>query len=302
MPRALWKDFISFGLVSVPVELHPAEDRKEFSFSMLDKRDFSPVGYRRYSKKSGKEVAWGDIVKGYEYEKDQYVVLSPEDFRLANVKASGTIDIQTFVPVADIPPQYFDHPYYLAPRERGEKVYTLLRETLASSKRAAIAQFVLRSHEHLAAVVAEDKALMLITLRYENELREPARLNLPAAGKGTRVTQKEVDLARRLIDDMSGKWKPTAFKDTYHADLMKRIKEKIKKGQTKEITEPSGDETAEPRSAKVIDLASLLKQSLEGGTERSAAPARRPKARGKPNLRVVESHRGSRPAAKRKRA
>jgi DNA end-binding protein Ku len=294
MPRSIWKGAISFGLVNIPVELHPAEDRHEFSFSMLDKRDFSPVGYRRYSKKSGKEVAWGDIVKGYEYEKDQYVVLSPEDFRLANVKASGTIDIQTFVPVADIPPQYFDHPYYLAPRERGEKVYTLLRETLASSKRAAIAQFVLRSHEHLAAVVAEDKALMLITLRYENELREPARLNLPAAGKGTRVTQKEVDLARRLIDDMSGKWLPTAFKDTYHADLMKRIKEKIKKGQTKEITEPGEEKVEAPAGGKVVDLTALLKQSLakasgngNGQEKKSKAVAKRPR-RSKPKLRVVQ--------------
>src|SRR5450631_2405209 len=162
MPRALWKGDISFGLVNIPVELYPAEEHKEFKFAMLDKRDFSPVGYKRYSKKSDKEVEWANIVKGYEYEKDQYVVLSDEDFRRANVKASHTIDIQAFVPLADIPVQFFETPYYLVPRDRGEKVYALLRETLRSSGRAAIAQFVLRTAQHLAAVLPVGRALMLI--------------------------------------------------------------------------------------------------------------------------------------------
>ena len=151
MARAIWKGFIAFGLVSIPVEVFPAEDRKEFKFSMLDKRDFSPVGYKRYSKKSGKEIEWKDIVKGYEYKKGEYVVLSDEDFRKANVKASRAIEIQAFVPAADIPGQYFDSPYYLAPGDRGEKVYALLRETLRSTNRAGIAQFVLRSTQHLLA-------------------------------------------------------------------------------------------------------------------------------------------------------
>src|SRR5260221_11981424 len=145
MARALWKGVITFGLVSIPVEIFPAEDRKEFKFSMLDKRDFSPVGYKRYSKQSGKEVEWENIVKGYEYEKEQYVVLSDEDFRRANVKASRTIEIETFVPAADISPEYFDTPYYLVPGERGQKVYALLRETLRATGRTAIAQFVMRS-------------------------------------------------------------------------------------------------------------------------------------------------------------
>ena len=131
MARALWKGDISFGLVNIPVELYPGGGAREFKFSMLDKRDFSPVGYKRYSKRSDKEVEWANIVKGYEYEKDQYVVLSDEDFRRANVKASRTIDIKAFVPADEIPPQYYETPYYLAPAERGKKVYALLRETLA---------------------------------------------------------------------------------------------------------------------------------------------------------------------------
>jgi DNA end-binding protein Ku len=301
MPRAIWKGSVSFGLVNIPVELYPAEDRKEFKFSMLDKRDLSPVGYKRYSKTSGKEVEWSSIVKGYEYEPDQYVVLSEEDFRLANAKASRTIDIQSFVPLADIPPQYYDAPYYLAPRERGEKVYALLRETLKSAGRAAVAQFVLRTTEHLCAVVPTGKALMLITLRYQNQLREPNDLGLPADGlKSVNVSAKEVALAKRLIDDMSEKWKAGTFKDTYHADLMKRIQEKIKKGQTKEITKPGDEESERPASAKVFDLAALLKKSIgRGGRDDSddVEPSK-----GKPKLRIVPPPRVAHKAAARKRA
>ncbi len=302
MARSIWKGVITFGLVSIPVELFSAEDRKEFKFSMLDKRDFSPVGYKRYSKESGKEVEWGNIVKGYEYEKGQYVVLSEEDFKRANVKASRTIEIQSFVSTAEVSAEFFDTPYYLVPGDRGEKVYGLLRETLRSTDRMGIAQFVLRTGQHLAAVRPVGRALMLFTLRYADELRGTSGLELPAEGmKAVHVTPREIDLAKRLIDDMTEKWKPDAFKDTYHDDLMQRIKEKVKKGETKEITKPSADGEDEPRSAKVIDLASLLKQSLgKGGAQH--APARRPKAGAKPHLRVVDAARGARPAAKRKRA
>jgi DNA end-binding protein Ku len=303
MARALWKGAIQFGLVNIPVELYPAEDRKSFKFSMLDKRDLSPVGYKRYSKKSGKEVEWSNIVKGYEYEKDQYVVLSDEDFRRANVKATQTIDIQAFVPADEVPLEYFETPYYLAPGPRGQKVYALLRETLRATKRIAVAQVVIRTTQHLAAVVVHDRALMLITLRYPDELREASGLDLPSEGlKAAGVSPKEVELAKRLVDDMTEHWKPGEFKDTYHEDLMARIKEKIKQGQTKEITAPSKEGEERPR-AQVIDLADLLKQSLarKGGaksTDRKAAVTR-----AKPALRVVPASRGAaKTAAKRKRA
>jgi DNA end-binding protein Ku len=305
MARSVWKGSITFGLVSIPVELFPAEERKGFKFSMLDKRDFSPVGYKRYSKQTGKDVEWNDIVKGYEYEKEQYVVLSDEDFKRANVKASKTIEIETFVPAADISPQYFESPYFLVPGERGEKVYALLRETLRATGRAAVAQFVLRTTPHLAAVRPEGRALMLYTLRYQDELKTAKGFELPSENlKEAKVTPKEIELAKRLIDDMTGEWEPGAFKDTYHEDLMARIEEKIKKGETHEITKPSGDESDEPRTAQVIDLAELLKKSIgTGAARKKAAPARRPKSGAKPNLRVVESSEGaSRPAPKRRRA
>ncbi|HTF18713.1 MAG TPA: Ku protein [Chryseolinea sp.] len=293
MARSIWKGSITFGLVSIPVELFPAEDRKEFQLSMLDRRDFSPVGYKRYSKTSGKEVEWKGIVKGYEYEKDQYVVLSDEDFKRANVKATRTVEIQTFVQDGDISPEFFDAPYYLVPADRGEKIYALLRETLRSTERVGIAQFVMRSKQHLAAIKPVGRALMLFTLRYANELHGTSGFGLPAAGlKEARVTTKEIELAKRLIDDMTDKWNPASFVDTYHEDLMKRIKEKIKKGQTQEITKPSDDDDEAPRASNVIDLASLLKKSIDGGGHKSKTTAKR-------SLRLVHD---SRNQPKRKRA
>jgi DNA end-binding protein Ku len=265
MARALWKGAITFGLVSIPVELHAAEERREFKFALIDKRDFSPVGYKRYSKRSGKEVPWEDVVKGYEYEKDEYVVLSDEDFRRANVKASQAIEIQAFVPADEIPIEYFETPYYLVPTRAGQKVYALLRETLRASGRIAVAQVVIRTVQHLAAVVPVGKALMLNTMRYPDQLRDDADLALPAEGlKSVRVTAKEAELAKRLVADMAEHWKPGEFKNTYHEDLMRRIREKIKAGETKDITEPEAPEHA-PRSAKVIDLAALLQRSLKEG-------------------------------------
>jgi len=223
---------------------------------MLDKRDLSPVGYKRVSKRTGREVKWSDIVKGYEYEKGRYVVLSDEDFKQANVKATQTIDIQAFVPLEEIPTQFYDTPYYLAPGKRGEKVYALLRETLRETGRVAVAQVVIRTTQHLAVVYPLERALMLNTLRYPEELRDPDELPLPKAGlKGSGVTAKEVDLAKRLIG------------------------EKIKHGQTKEITEPERATEGPPQSAEVIDLAELLKKSLKGeGRARKAARTAAPSA------------------------
>ena len=263
MARAIWKGTISFGLVNVPVELFPAAQSHALSFSMLDKRDFAPVGYKRYNKSTGAEVPWNDIVKGYEYEKDQYVVMSEEDFRRANVQQARSVEIATFVDAQSIPPQYFETPYYLVPGERGQKVYALLRETMRSTGKVGVGQVVIRTAHHLAAVVPIDEALMMITLRYANELRAQKEFNFPPmALKSAGVTPKELDLAKRLIDDMAGPWKPEEFEDTYNEDLLHRIEEKVKRGETKVLTKAEG-ETAEPRSAQVIDLMDLLKQSID---------------------------------------
>jgi len=286
MPRPLWKGDITFGLVNIPVELYPAQESREFQFSMLDKRDFSPVGYKRYNKRSNKEVEWANVVKGYEYEKNQYVVLSDEDFRRANIKASQAIDIQAFVPALEIPVEYFDTPYFLAPNRRGKKGYVLLREALRSSGRVAVAQVVIRTAQHLAAVVPNGRALMLNTMRYSDQLREPEEIDLPAVGlKGTGVTAKEVELAKRLVCDMAEHWKAAEFKDTYHRDLMRRIKEKIRNGETRQITEAEASSTVKPQSAQVIDLAALLRQSLAA----SATKKSRASGSARPTKKTVDA-------------
>jgi DNA end-binding protein Ku len=275
MARSLWKGAISFGLVNVPVELHSAKKRAaELDMTMLDKRDLAPVGYKRVNKSTGKEVAWGDVVKGYEYKDDKYVVLSDEDFRRANPEASRTVDILAFVDLADIQPQYFETPYYLKPEKRGEKAYALLRETLQKAGKAGVASVVIRTKQYLAALVAQDDLLVLNTLRYAEELKAPSELEIPKA----KVTPKELDMALRLVDDMADKWQPAKYKDTYRDDLLKRIKEKVKAGQTEELTEPDKDAARPTKGAEVIDLMALLKKSVEKKPAKAKRPARKRRA------------------------
>jgi DNA end-binding protein Ku len=272
MARGLWKGAISFGLVNVPVELHSAQKKSsELDMTMLDKRDLSPVGYKRVNKATGKEVPWDEVVKGFEYKDDKYVVLSEEDFRRANPEASKTVDIQAFVELSSIQPQYFDTPYYLVPGKRGEKAYALLRETLKKAGKAGIATVVIRTKQYLAALIAQDQILVLDTLRYADELKDVSELKIPEA----KVTAKELDMAMRLVEDMSDEWKPEKYKDTYRHDLMKRIEEKVKAGETEEITEPEKERRPE-KGAEVIDLMQLLKKSVEKKQPKTKrAPKRR---------------------------
>ena len=274
MARGLWKGAISFGLVNVPVELHSAKRRAaELDMTMLDKRDLSPVGYQRVNKATGKEVPWGEVVKGYEYKDDQYVVMSDEDFRRANPEAAKTVHILAFVELADIAPQHFDTPYYLKPEKRGEKAYALLREALEKAGKAGIASVVIRTKQYLAALIAEDGILVLNTLRYADELKDPGELDIPRA----KVAAKELDMALRLVEDMAGEWQPARYKDTFREDLMKRIKAKIKAGETEELTEGEKERKA-GKSAEVIDLMSLLKQSVEKKPARRASHHRKRRA------------------------
>jgi DNA end-binding protein Ku len=277
MPRGLWKGAISFGLVNVPVELFSAEKRStELDMTMLDKRDLAPVGYKRYNKASGEDVPWSEIVKGYEYEDGKYVVLTEEDFRRANVDASRTVDIQAFVDMKEIPPLYFQTPYYLAPGKRGEKAYALLRETMKKAGKAGIATVVIRTRQYLAAVIPQGDFLMMNTLRYADEVRRPEELGVPAASlNGQKVTAKEIELALRLVDDMADEWKPDRFKDTYREDLLKRIEQKIKSGQTEAITEPE-KEKGESAGADVIDLVALLRKSVDAKKSPDKPAAKRP--------------------------
>src|SRR5215813_7011182 len=201
MPRPIWTGAISFGLVYIPVQLHSAAHSSSLDLDLLDRRDFAPVGYQRINKRTGKLVEWGDIVKGYQYEKGKYVALSDEDFRQANVKATQTIDIQQFVDAESVAPEYFETPYFLAPGKGGAKVYALLRDALTKSNRAAIATFVMRGRQHVAMVQPHGDALMLNTLRFAEEIRSADELDLPT--KSTGLTSKELAMAERLIDEMT---------------------------------------------------------------------------------------------------
>ncbi len=286
MPRSIWTGAISFGLVYIPVQLHSASHTSSLDLDFLDRRDFSPVGYQRINKRTGKVVEWADIVKGYQYEKGKYVALSEEDFRQANVKATQTIDIQQFTDQASIPPEYFETPYFLAPGKGGAKVYALLRDALKKSGKAAVATFVMRGRQHLAMVHPNDNALMLNTLRFEEEVRSADDLDLPTKSAG--VTSKELAMAERLIDDMTGKWNPSEFKDTYSRDLLARVKEKIKARETHKLT-PT-EKTREPRqSAQVIDLMEVLKKSLEQGKGAKRAPVRRRTTQARKRKRAQEA-------------
>lgn len=282
MPRALWKGAISFGLVYIPVQLHSASHANELDLDMIDKNDFSPVGYQRINKRTGKVVEWGDIVKGYEYKKGQYVALSDEDFRQANVKASHTIEIQNFVDLADIDPKYYETPYYVAPTKGGEKVYALLREALKRTKKAAIATVVIRTRQHVAVLLPNEDALLLNTLRFAHELKSAADLDLPTKdAKAMGLSAGELQMAEKLVSEMSAPWKPERYRDTYRDDLKKRIQEKVRKHQTHTLTEPEPKEKKPRQSAEIIDLMAVLKRSLKngGGENLTRKPARRSEKR-----------------------
>ncbi len=262
--RGLWSGAISFSLIHIPVSLHTASRATQLDLNLLDKHDFAPVGYQRYNKATGKVVQWNDVVKGYEYEKGEYVVLTDEDFRRANVEASRTIDIQAFVDREAIAPYYYDTPYYVAPEKNGEKVYALLREALTQSKKLAVATFVLRSRQYVAALLPDQEVLMLNTLRYEAEIQEHPQIASDAAKKAVSQNSRELQMALKLIDEMTEKWDPQAFHDTYREDLMKRIDEKVKSGQTHALTQPEGEVVERATGGgKVVDLMSLLQRSLE---------------------------------------
>ena len=294
MPRELWKGAIRFGLVHVPVSLYPAEQSEELSFTMLDKRDLQPVGYKRYNKTTGDEVSFEDIVKGYEYEDGRYVTLDKEDFRRANVEATQTVDIVGFIGGGEIPLFYLESPYYLAPGKHGDKGYALLREVLERTGKVAIATVVIRTRQHIAVLYPRDNVLVLNTLRYANELRPAKELDVPRDLKEAKVQPDEIKMAERLIDDMSMKWKPEDYHDTYRDDLLKLIEEKAS-GNAK--TSPK---KRAPREAEVIDFAALLEKSLASrkkgaaANDEDAAPRKKSaaKARRKPSARAgAASHR-----------
>jgi DNA end-binding protein Ku len=263
MARALWKGAISFGLIYVPVEVLTASKENTLPLHMLDSRDFAPVGYQRVNKKTGKEVEWAHIVKGYEYRKGEFVALADADFKHANAKASETIEIDTFCDPDQIPTMYYEKPYYLAPTKGGDKVYALLRQALEATHKVAVATFVMHQRQHLCAIAPHHSSLMLLTLRFADEvLPETERKSAP------KISAAELAMAKQLVQSMEGSFDAGKFKDTYRADLKRRVQEKIRNKETHALDVEDPPNEARPK-AQVLDLMAALKASLDKSGARS---------------------------------
>ena len=280
MPRSIWKGSISFGLVQIPVDLHAAEESDELSFRQLDKHDFAPIGYDRVNKRTGKKVAWDDIVRGYEWDRDEYVVLTDEELESANVEATHTIDIVAFVEKNEVDPLYFEKPYYVTPSKQGQKPYALLREVLAETGQIGIAKIVIRTRQHIAALIPEGDAIVMVTLRYAYELRKADDLDLP---KKSGVTAGEKKMAEMLVESMHAHFEPEQFKDEFRDDVMALIEKKAKAGEINTIPEAHAHHREPKPKSNVVDLMDLLKKSLgdKGVPKPAVAKAKPRKSNGK---------------------
>lgn len=274
MAHMIWKGAISFGLVHVPVQLYPATQSEKVGFNLLDKRSIDPIGYKQINKRTGKDVTRENIVRGFEYEKDKYVVLSDDEIRSANPESTQTVDILAFVDAPAISFLYLDTPYFLTPDRKGEKVYALLREAMKATGKIGVANVVLHNKQHLAALIPVGPVLALNTLRWAAEVRDFDEFKLPADGmKAAGVSTRELDMAKKLIEDMSDAWDPSNYHDTFHDDIMALVDRKIRAGKTEEITEVDTPRESQ-RSADILDLSDLLKRSLGRGKGKPATGGR----------------------------
>lgn len=276
MPRALWKGSIAFGLVNIPVELHTAVRDSRPKFRMLHADDKSPIKFERVCAREGTPVAWDDLVKGYEYQKGHFVVLTKEDFQHAALEKSRTVDIRSFVKGEDIDDRFFETSYYLTPAKGGERAYALLREAIRETGLVGVATIVLREAQHLAALEVKGEAMVLTLMRYAEELVDTSEFSFPTAKD---VRKPELQMARTLVENLADTWDPAAYTDEYRANLMKIIKAKMKGKEAHLVPE------AEPRQAEVVDLMERLRQSLQGAGKTApktkAAKAHKTAARGK---------------------
>jgi DNA end-binding protein Ku len=278
MARSMWKGAIAFGLVNIPVELYSAVRDHRPKFRLLHAKDESPVKYERICQRDGKAVAWEDLVKGYEYSKGHFVVLTKDDFKTAALEKTRTVDIMDFVDPKEIDERYFETPYYLQPGKGADRSYALLRDAIRDSGRVGIAKIILRDAQHLAAVEAIGDALVLTMMRFSDELADLSDYKFPRKAD---VRPAELKMARQLIDNLAAEWNPEKYTDEYTANLMRVINAKMKGRSPKLI-----DERATPKQAEVVDLMARLRASLEGkkgaGSLKKAAASKPRKApRGK---------------------
>jgi DNA end-binding protein Ku len=281
MPRAIWKGSVAFGLVNIPVELHPGVRDSRPRFRMLHAEDKSPIKFERVCAREGKPVAWEDLVKGYEYQKGRFVVLTKEDFQHAALEKSRTVDIRNFVKGDEIDDRFFETSYFLTPVKGGERPYALLREAIRETGLVGIATIVLREAQHLAALEVKDQAMVLTLMRYAEELVDTNEYSFPPIKD---VRKAELQMARTLVENLADKWDPSQYTDEYRANLMKIIKAKLKGKEAR--LEPH----EEPQQAEVVDLMERLRQSLQGAGKRAArkpARAKKTATRGKTKRRAA---------------
>jgi DNA end-binding protein Ku len=302
MARPVWRGHIAFGLVSIPVVLYAAEHRSELQFRMLDSRNHARVRYERVNEETGAEVPWDQIVRAFEYDTGNYVVLSDEDFQRAAPESSHSADIECFVPQDAICAKWFDKPYYLVPdrKAKGEKGYVLLRDALKKSGRIGIVTVVIRTRAHLAALIPEGDVLLLNLLRYHQELHGVEDLGLPAGTfEAPKIKPREQEMAEQLIESMSSEWTPQNWQDDYRAQLRAYIDQRIAAGQVE--TSPEDEEPAESHSADILDMTALLKRSLERRQGKATTDVPKPRAARKPAARKPAAKK-AKPPTKRKRA
>jgi DNA end-binding protein Ku len=267
MARPIWKGTISFGLVNVPIALYPAERRSDLHFSLLDSRDKAQVRYQRVNEVTGEEVPWDEVVKAYEYQDGDFVVIEDEEFKRVAVEATQTVEIEAFVDEDEIEYVYFDKPYYLVPGKKGEKAYVLMRETLRRAHTVGIAKVVIRARQYLAALIPEGNALILDLLRYKHEIRDISEYEIPDKTiEEYNISERELQMAEKLVETMTTKWEPESFHDEYRDALMQYIERKAKAGETAVAAEPEAP-APEEKKGEIIDIMDLLKKSVQQKAE-----------------------------------
>ncbi len=298
MPRPIWTGSLSFGLLNVPVSLMSGERRMDLSFRMLDSRDKKPIRYERVNADTGEEVPWKDIVKAFEYDKGSYVVIEKDDIAAAAPETHESIDVEAFVDASSIGLRYFEKPYVLVPGKKAEKGYVLLRETLKETGKVGIARVVIRTREYICAVMPEDDALVMILLRYPQELVALDEYTLPqGTAKDYRVAPKELEMAKQLIDSMTSDWEPDSYQDEFRERLSEIIKKRVKQaGATTRFEEPEPHEDA---TTNVVDFMSLLQKSLDTNKR---TPAKSPAAKSTPTRTPSKASKASKQAKPAKKA
>lgn len=292
MPRGIWKGTMGFGLVTIGVELLTAEQTEDLDLSMLDRRDNAHIGYQKINKSTGEVVPNTEIVKGFEVSDGKYVVLTPDDLKSANPKATQSVDIVAFVSADDIPLIYYAKPYYVSPLKGSDKAYALLRDALSASKQVGLAQIVIHTRQHMACVYPYEDSIVVQLLRYAHELKKPETAGVKHVAHSTKATRgPEFTMAQQLIESMVAPWKPEQYKDTYHDDVMKMVKARAKKG----AKASPASKTEAPTETKVLDLVAALRGSLKKGGSSTARAAHKTtkKAASKTTTRTAAKKRKS---------